>query len=133
VPILKPKSGASVWAARLFIAGVWIFHGLFSKILDGIPRHKQIVGKILGEEFADAATIAIGVLEILLGCWVLTGLKKRLCAAVMTTALVSMNTLEIIIARELLISAAGMVALNLIFITIIWWWATRKTQSITPS
>lgn len=76
MPILKPNFVASIWAARVFIAGVWIFHGLYSKILDGIPRHKQIIGKILGEEVADAATVAIGVMEILLGCWVLTGINK---------------------------------------------------------
>ena len=25
--------------STLLIAGVWIFHGLYSKILNGIPRH----------------------------------------------------------------------------------------------
>ena len=51
----------------------------------------------------------------------------------MTVALVAMNTLEIILAPELLISAVGMVALNLCFMAIIWWWATREIQPIDPS
>jgi hypothetical protein len=34
-----------------------------------------------------------------------------------------MNTLEIILAEELLISAVGMVILNLGFVTLIWHWA----------
>lgn len=113
---------------RIFIASVWIFHGLFSKILDGIPRHREIAGKILGEGVADFATPTIGLLEILLGCWVLSGIYRRTCASVMTLALISMNTLEIIIARELLISAAGMVVLNLCFIGMIWFWALRRNQ-----
>jgi uncharacterized membrane protein YphA (DoxX/SURF4 family) len=109
----------------IFIAGVWIFHGLYSKILNGIPRHKLIVGEILGERVADAAVILIGILEILLGCWVLSGRFRRLNATVQTFALVSMNTLEILLAREFLISAGGMVFLNLCFLTLVWWWATR--------
>jgi uncharacterized membrane protein YphA (DoxX/SURF4 family) len=118
--------------AATFIAGVWIFHGLYSKILNGIPRHKMIVGEILGETVADAAVIAIGTLEILLGCWVLSGLRRRLNAAVQTLAIVSMNTLEILLAREFLISAGGMVFLNLCFLGTVWWWATRGDQTIQP-
>jgi uncharacterized membrane protein YphA (DoxX/SURF4 family) len=105
-PVRKiPKSTPLHRLAAIFIAGVWIFHGLYSKTLNGIPRHKMIVGEILGETFADAAVIVIGVLEILLGCWVLSGLYRRLNATVQTLALVSMNTLEIILARQFLISA----------------------------
>jgi len=111
--------------AAVFIAGVWIFHGFYSKILNGIPRHQMIVGEILGEKVANVAVIVIGVLEILVGCWVLSGLFRRLNAAVQTLALVSMNTLEILLARELLISAGGMVLLNLCFLTLVWWWAAR--------
>lgn len=120
-------------AIRIFIAGVWIFHGLYSKILDGIPRHRQIVGKILGEEIAAPATILIGVMEVLLGCWVLSGLYRRTCAAAITSALICMNTLEIMIAQELLISAIGMVALNLSFIAVVWWWAMRNSQLMKSS
>jgi uncharacterized membrane protein YphA (DoxX/SURF4 family) len=118
--------------AALFIAGIWIFHGLYSKILDGIPRHRLIVAEILGETIADVAVIGIGVLEILLGCWVLTGLLRRLNATIQTLALVSMNTLEILFARQFLISAGGMVFLNLCFLTLVWWWATRGDQASHP-
>lgn len=111
-----------------FIAGVWIFHGLYSKLLDGVPRHKMIVERVLGEPLADLATACIGIMEILLGCWVIWGRHRRINATIQTLALVSMNTLEIMLARDLLISAAGMVALNLCFITLIWWWATRRSH-----
>jgi len=64
---------------------------------------------------------------------VLLGIRRRICAGVMTSALVAMNTLEIIIARELLISAIGMVALNLAFIAVIWWWAFQEAQPRKPN
>ena len=105
------------------IGGVWVFHGLYSKILNGIPRHQLIVGRILGDRFAGLATKIIGGLEILLGLWAFTGLARVECASVQTLAIVAMNTLEIILARNLLISAIGMVILNLSFLALIWNWA----------
>ena len=109
------------WAVRIVIAGVWIFHGLYSKILDGVPRHRLIVGRILGDSLARPLTIVIGAGEILLGLWVLSGRRSRACAMLQTLALVAMNSLEIIFAKELLISAPGMVALNLLLLGSAWW------------
>ena len=113
------------WSA-LLIGGVWIFHGLYSKILNRIPRHRQIVSRILGEKVAVPATILIGTLEVVLGLWVLSGEQRILCAMVQTSGLVAMNTLEILRARDLLISAIGMVFLNLLFLGLIWNWALRN-------
>jgi uncharacterized membrane protein YphA (DoxX/SURF4 family) len=109
--------------AGIFIAGVWIFHGFYSKILNGIPRHKMIVSEILGESVASLAVNLIGGLEILLGCWVLIGLYRKWNAATQTIALISMNTLEIIFAKQYLLSAGGMVALNMCLLCLVWWWA----------
>jgi DoxX-like protein len=110
-------------AAQVVIGSVWIFHGLYSKILNGIPRHRLIVGKILGEEHAGFATRLIGTLEMLLGIWAWTGWQPVGCAAVQTAAIVAMNSLEIYLARDLLISAIGMVLLNVGFLSLVWLWA----------
>jgi hypothetical protein len=109
--------------AQIGIGSVWVFHGLYSKILNGIPRHRLIVGRILGTERAEIATRTIGLLELLLGGWVITGWHPVWCASVQTAALIAMNSLEILLARELLISAIGMIALNLGFLSLVWWWA----------
>ncbi|HEV7401507.1 MAG TPA: DoxX-like family protein [Chthoniobacteraceae bacterium] len=105
------------------IGAVWVFHGLYGKILDRIPRHRLIVARILGERHAGRLTKVIGVGEVLLGLWVFAGVAPVVCAAVQTLGLVAMNTLEIWRARDLLISAWGMVALNLGLIILIWTWA----------
>ena len=115
-------------ALMILIGSVWVFHGLYSKILDGIPRHRLIVGRILGEGIAGPATLAIGTMEILLGLWVFSGRYRRMCALVQTLALVSMNTLEITLAPDLLISALGMIVLNLAFVSLIWHWALAGDQ-----
>lgn len=105
------------------IGSVWVFHGLYSKILNGIPRHRLIVARVLGSRKAAGATFAIGALEVALGVWVFTGWKQVECATLQTLAIVAMNTIEIILAADLLISAAGMVILNLGFLALVWWWA----------
>ena len=105
------------------IGFVWVFHGLYSKILNGIPRHRLIVGKVLGAKHAGFAVWFVGALEVLLGIWVFTDWHPIECAAVQTGAIIAMNTLEIILARELLISALGMVILNAGFLALVWLWA----------
>ncbi len=115
--------------SSIIIGSVWVFHGLHSKILNGIPRHRLIVGRILGEKFARPATIAIGLLEVLLGAWAFSGQQRFACAVVQTLAIVGMNSLEIIRARDLLISAIGMVLLNLAFLALIWHWALYTQMS----
>src|SRR5437870_9859922 len=90
--------------SQIVIGMVWVFHGLYSKILNGIPRHRLIVGKILGNEIAGVATKAIGVIELLLGLWVFTGWQRVGCAMVQTLAIAAMNTLEIFLAGDLLVS-----------------------------
>ena len=109
--------------ATLAIASVWVFHGLYSKILNGIPRHRQIVSRVLGERFAGPATKFIGAMEVLMGLWILSGFERTLCAAVQTVGLFAMNALEIRFARDVLISPIGMVLLNLGFVCVIWIWA----------
>lgn len=108
---------------RFLIAAVWIFHGLYSKLLGGIPRHEMIVARILGEGIARPATIAIGIAEICLGLWALSGRWKIGCMIVQTGVIAAMNALEIYIAKDLLISGPGMVVLNAAFLGIGWWWA----------
>lgn len=112
-------------ALQLLIGAVWIFHGLYSKILRGIPRHRAIVARVLGERWADCATTLIGVGECGLGAWALSGWQRGPCAAVQTLALISMNVLEVLLAADLLISAIGMLVLNAGFLSLIWYWATR--------
>jgi hypothetical protein len=115
--------------AQIGIGSVWVFHGLYSKILNGIPRHRLIVGKILGTARAGIATKAIGLLELFLGLWAIAGWHPVWCASAQTAAIIAMNSLEILLARGLLISAIGMVALNVGFLSLVWWWATFAWRS----
>lgn len=105
---------------------VWVFHGLYSKLLEGIPRHRQIVERVLGEELAGTALVLVALGEIALGLWMMSGRWRIACALVQTLALLAMNTLEIALARDLLISAPGMLFLNVLFLTAVWLWARAR-------
>jgi hypothetical protein len=117
------RSDALRTLAQVVIGSVWVFHGIYSKVCNGIPRHRLIVGKILGDANAGVATKVIGLLEFLIGLWAFTGWQPVGCAIVQTVTIVAMNSLEILLARELLISGIGMVILNLGFLSLVWSWA----------
>ena len=85
------------------IATVWIANGLFCKVLNLVPRHEQIIGSILGDEFSRPMTILIGLSEIIMALWVLSCIKTRLNAISQMTVVATMNILEFIIVPDLLL------------------------------
>lgn len=82
---------------------VWIGNGLFCKVLNLAPRHEQIVARILGDANARALTILIGLFEIGIAVWILTGIKTRLNAFLQITIVVTMNILEFFLVPDLLL------------------------------
>jgi hypothetical protein len=85
------------------IAMVWIANGLFCKVLNLVPRHQQIVARILGEIYARPVTVTIGLAEIGMAIWVLSRIKPRLNAITQIAVVAIMNTLEFFIAPDLLL------------------------------
>jgi hypothetical protein len=86
-----------------FIAAVWIINGLFCKVLNLVPRHQEIVARILGNDHARLFTIAIGTSEIAMAVWILSGFKKRLNAIAQIIIIAIMNALEFILVPDLLL------------------------------
>lgn len=105
---------------------MWFTFGVVFKVLGVVPRHTEIVAAVLGEDIARPATIVVGLLEGGLAVWVLSGIRPRFCAAVQTGALMTMNVLEVLFARELLLSPVGMVATNVVFLGLVWTAALRS-------
>lgn len=85
------------------IASVWIANGLFCKLLNLVPRHEQIVAKIIGNTYSRPMTILIGVSEISMAVWILSGIRSRLNAIAQIVIVATMNTLEFILAPDLLL------------------------------
>ena len=106
---------------RLGIASVWFLFGLIFKALGALPRHRQIVVRVVGAERADGVLWLVALAEISIGLWVLIGRALPLCAAVQTVLIATMNFLELRRARELLLSPIGMVCANLVFLSLGWY------------
>ena len=86
-----------------FIAAVWIINGLFCKVLNLVPRHQEIVSRILGNDHAKLFTIAIGISEIAMAVWILSGIRRRLNAIAQIIIIATMNVLEFILVPDLLL------------------------------
>lgn len=85
------------------IAIIWLANGLFCKVLNLVPRHQEIVATILGQEHARLLTIAIGISEIGMAVWILSGFKSRLNAIIQIVVIAVMNTLEFFLVPGLLL------------------------------
>lgn len=85
------------------IASVWIANGFFCKVLNLIPRHAEIVARILGNQFARPITILIGISEIMMAIWILSNIKSKFNAIAQIAIIATMNTLEFVLAPDLLL------------------------------
>jgi uncharacterized membrane protein YphA (DoxX/SURF4 family) len=109
-----------VLGIRILAAVVWFVFGTIFKVMSTVPRHREIVATILGDENAPLITVLIGLGETVLGLWFLIGFLPRTCAALQTAAIISMNTLELIYARSHLLAPVTMVIVNAIFLALVW-------------
>ncbi len=85
------------------IALVWLANGLLCKVLGLVPRHAAIVARILGPAYAGPLTRLIGLAEIGMTIWLLSGIKRRWCVLAQMGLVAVMNTLEYVLAPDLLL------------------------------
>lgn len=114
-----------------FIALVWLVNGLFCKVLNLVPRHTQIVARILGEQFARPLTIAIGISEIAMAVWIISGIKPRFNALVQMGIIATMNIIEFLLAPDLLLWGRLNSLYALIFILIIYFTAFKLRPRVS--
>lgn len=88
---------------RFLIGAVWFVNGLVCKVLGLIPRHQEIVAKVLGEEHSVAITRAIGLGEVALAFAIWFGLWPRWLAAAQIALVLAMNVMEFFMAPDLLL------------------------------
>lgn len=86
-----------------FIATVWIANGFFCKVLNLLPRHEEIVARILGNDFSRPLTLLIGLAETGMAIWILTKLKSKINAITQMIVVATMNIIEFIAVPDLLL------------------------------
>ena len=120
--------------ATSIIVLVWLINGLFCKVLNLVPRHQEIVGRILGEQHSRILTMVIGILEIVMVVWIVSRFKSRFCAIFQMTIVGTMNIIEFILAPDLLLFGRMNIFFALIFILLIYvneFMASRKRFTMT--
>ena len=85
------------------IAATWLINGLLCKVFNLVPRHQQIVAGILGDQYSRTLTILIGLSEIAMAVWIISGIKTRFNAIAQILIIAAMNTLEFILVPGLLL------------------------------
>ncbi|WP_290702121.1 DoxX-like family protein [Lacinutrix sp.] len=104
----------------VFIALVWLINGLYSKVLNQVPRHEAIVAKILNTEHSRIIIITIGILEVCMAIWILIKYKQKLNAIIQIVIVLTMNIIEFIRAPELLLWNKLNIVFALLFIAIVY-------------
>jgi hypothetical protein len=104
-----------------FIAIVWIINGLFCKVLNLVPRHQQIIARILGHTDDRTLTVLIGFAEMGMAVWIWSGIYTRLNAAIQIIVIAIMNILEFFLAPDLLLWGKANVIFALLFILLIYY------------
>lgn len=85
------------------IAAVWLINGLVCKVLNLVPRHREIVARISGNDHASFLTIIIGILETLMAVWILSRIMPRINAITQIIIIATMNIIEFFVVPDLLL------------------------------
>ena len=113
------------------IATVWIVNGLFCKVLNLVPRHEQIVARILGDDYSRFLTVLIGLSEIAMAIWVISKFKSRLNAITQILIVGIMNALEFILVPDLLLWGKLNSLFALLFIMVVYFNEFYLNKKIT--
>jgi len=111
-----------LWLLRVAVAGVWLYEGLYCKLLAGDPNQVRVVEAVprYGPKIGKLFLMTLGVVEMLVGIWALTGVAPLIGAIVQTVLLVSLNTSGLIFSRHLIHDPPGMVVKNFAFLVLAW-------------
>ena len=118
---MRMHKGNSHKIITYLISLVWLINGLFCKVLNLVPRHQQIVSRILGESYARELTLLIGFSEIVMAIWILSRLKSKINASVQIFIVITMNIIEFVLAKDLLLWGGLNSVFALFFVSIVYY------------
>lgn len=113
-----------------FIATVWLVNGLLCKVLNLVPRHQEIVARILGYDSSRLLTILIGFSEILMAIWILSRAWTRINTIIQIIVIATMNTLEFLLVPDLLLWERVNSIFAFLFILIIYYNEFRLNKNL---
>ena len=113
------------------VAGVWLYHGLWCKLLGRCPEQLDVVASVPGlrGSRARAVLLTIGVIETALAAWVVSGRRPRAAAGVGTALVAGMNAGGLTFGRRHIPAAGMLVAENAAFLGLAWLAAEQDARA----
>ena len=113
------------------VAGVWLYHGLWCKVLVRCPDQLRIVEGLPGmpRALARPALAGLGLAEVALAAWVISGRRPVDAARAETGLLVAMNGGGLAFSRKHIAAPRALLAENLAFLALVWWTGLSERQA----
>ncbi len=104
------------------VAAVWLYEGLWCKVFGRSPLEAQVVAKVpgFGPRFGQLFLKALGVIEVALAAWVISGILPGACAIAEMTLLVVLNVNGVLWSRDIIPDSVGMLVKNVAFFVLVW-------------
>ena len=110
------------------MAGVWLYHGLWCKVLGRCEEQLRVLEDLPGmpRRAARPALVALGLAEVALAAWVISGRRARDAAVAETGLLALMNGGGFAFSRRHIAAPKALLAENLAFLAAVWWAAASE-------
>ena len=110
------------WLIRSAVAAVWLYEGLWCKLLGREPNQLRIASAApLPASIGGASFLRLlGVAEVTLAIWAATGVAPFPCAMAQTLLLIGLNAGGLRFARTLIHDPGGMVVKNFAVLVLVW-------------
>lgn len=110
------------WLVRAAVAAVWLYEGLWCKLLGRERRQFEVVAAVprFGARLGPLFLRALGAVEVGLAAWALSGIAPLPCAVAQTALLVLLNANGLLWARHIIHDPGGMVVKNFAFLVLAW-------------
>jgi len=107
---------------RASVAAVWLYEGLWCKILGQMHSQVEVVTAVprLGPRFGLRFLKVLGIVEVAMAAWVMTGMAPAICAITQTALLIMLNANGLLWARHIIHDPPGMVIKNIAFLVLVW-------------
>jgi len=104
------------------IALVWLYEGLWCKIFGRMGSQMEVVAAVpgLGARFGGSFLKVLGVAEVALAVWVMSGVEPGACAITQTALLILLNGNGLLWARHIIHDPGGMIVKNAAFLVLVW-------------
>jgi hypothetical protein len=117
-----PQLLAPYWLIRVAVAAVWLYEGLWCKLLGGQAHEFAVIATVpgWGPRLGAPALRLLGCVEVLLAAWAISAVEPRAAAITQTVLLILLNSGGLFWARKLIADPAGMVIKNAAFLVLVW-------------